>query len=124
MGTKLNTRGELTNTPVVNVRDKVGQTFTGLLLGHRSVALGYGDKNVYEFEIHDTDMPLQVKRGDEYVEATVKQNEKVAIFASTRLDFALHQAQPGQTIKITYLGLGKKPKRGGNRPHEYDVEVL
>lgn len=126
MGTKLNTRPPLDPTPLVNVKGKEGQTFIGKYIGVRTVDMSFGPRNVYEFQIQDGDMPTLVKQtgSDDYKDCEVKENEKVAIFAPTRLDTALKQAKPGQTIKITYLGLGKKPKRGGNKPHEYDVEVV
>lgn len=124
MPNKLDTRGPLQSDPLVNVRGEEGQYFIGVLVGSREVDCGYGKKPVYEFTVKDTDMSIQRKEGKEYKETTVDVGDKVCVFAGTRLAYALSQAKTGQVIKIVYRGLGEKPKRGGNRPHEYDVEVL
>lgn len=123
MGQKLATQKPLESTPVVNVRGEVGQFMIGKYLGMKTVAMSFGPKNVYEFAIQESTMPILRKEGKEYVETDVKKGGKVAVFASTRLNYALEQATVGQVLKITYLGLGKKPKRGGNAPHEHEVEI-
>lgn len=130
MGTKLNTSSG-TNTPVVSVKEKKGTYFVGMLKGYRAQESGYKNEktgadnpyHIYEFGVVDTDMGVQIKQGKEYVDTDIGENAVVCLFAPTRLHNALKQASMGQTIKITYLGLGKATKFGG-KPHEYDVEVV
>lgn len=133
MGTKLSTASqELKKTPLVNVRGEKGEYFIGVLVGSRAVKSSFknedgSDKvqNVYEFAPEDTDMGIVIKDegAKEYRAATEAECETVGIFAPTKLNNALKQAEKNMRLKITYLGLGKAAKKGG-RPHEYDVEII
>lgn len=122
MGNKLSTASpDMKKTPLVNVRGEKKSYFIGKLLGVRSVKSAFknddgSDKmqNVYEFSVIDTDMEIS---GD------AAEGSAVGLFAPTRLNNALRQASIGQSLRITYMGLGKATKRGG-KPHEYEVEVI
>jgi hypothetical protein len=129
VGTKLSTNS-LGSSVVVNVRGEKGTYFVGKLLAHKSVASQYKDEagnaknhEVYEFSVEDTTMDTQKKEGKEYKNVDVAAGDSVSIFAPTRLNNALRQAEVGWKIKITYLGLGKATKFGG-KPHDYEVESL
>lgn len=131
MGTKLSTASaDIKPTPVINVRGTKGETFTGTLISHKTHPNGYknekgeeGVHNIYEFVVEETDMSAQIKSGKEYVDADISDGDTVNLFAPTRLNNALRQAEKGMRLKITYLGKGKATKFGG-KPHEYDVEVI
>jgi hypothetical protein len=129
VGTKLNT-SSLGASVIVNVRGEKGTYFVGKLLGHKQVASPYKNETgivknyeVYEFAVEDTTMETHKKEGKEYKNVDVAAGDAVSIFAPTRLNNALRQAEVGWKIKITYLGLGKATKFGG-KPHDYEVEVI
>ena len=129
MGTKLNT-GSGGSSVLVGVHGKEGEYFIGTLLAHKSPPSPYKDDKgnlrnyeVYEFTVEDTNMKTEVKVGKEYKDSPVKPGDPVSIFAPTRLNNALRQAEIGSKIKIVYLGLGKATKFGG-KPHQYDVELI
>lgn len=122
MGKKLSTASpDMEKTPTVHVRGEKGQYFIGALMKHKQVNSKFKDadgnvrlQDLYEFAIEDTDMDIT---GEAEAGATV------SIFAPTRLNNALRQAELGQRIKIVYLGVGKATGKGG-KPHTYDVEIL
>lgn len=132
MGQKLDCSGSLTNDAVVNVKSKAGETFTGKLVEHKITKSQYknadgSEKNfdIYVFEVVDGTMEFVRKDANkEYMPTDVKEGENVSVFAPSRLHAGLKQAKIGQTIKITYLGLGKKGAKGGNKPHTYECEVI
>ena len=131
MGNKLSTQSaDIKPTPVINVRGKKGETFTGVLVSHKTHPNGYknekgveGVHNIYEFIVEETDMTAQIKKGKEYVDTEFSEGDTVCLFAPTRLNNALRQAEKGMRLKITSDGMGKATKFGG-KPYEYTVEIL
>lgn len=129
MGTKLSTRGAL--VPRVNVTNKESELFIGRYINKRQFDSPHKDNdgvpkkvNVYLFEVLDTTMPVGHTEKKEFVEDEVKVGSKVEILGGTRLSFALDQVTAGQVVRIVYLGEGERPKKGGNRPNEYEVTLL
>ncbi len=129
MGTKLSTSSQGSSV-LVGIRGEKGSYFVGVFQAHKQATSQYKDEegnakmfDIYEFKLEDTDMKLEKKDGKIYNEVGGVPGMDVALFAPTRLNNALRQAEVGQKIKITYLGLGKATKFGG-KPHEYEVEVL
>jgi hypothetical protein len=118
------------NSILVNVRGEKGQVFIGKLLASKTVESKYktdsGEPklyNIYTFAVEDTTMETQRKEGKEYKNVDIEPGTTVDLFAPTRLNNALRQAEIGWRIKIEYLGLGKATGKGG-KPHTYSVEVL
>ena len=112
--------GTMSNDVVVNVKSKAGETFIGKLLEHKITKSPYksadgSPKNfdIYVFEAIGGDMEFVRKDvNKEYKPTNVEEGEKVSVFAPSRLVAGLNQASIGQTLKITYLGLGKKKREG------------
>lgn len=122
MGRKLSSNGP---SKLVQMKEKEGVTFTGRLLDTgKEVQMAQGKTKVFGFEVVDGDVNF-VEKDDsgKYKPVDANEGERVAVFAPTLLARSLEQAAVGETIKITYLGLGKKVK-GRNAPHTFDVEVL
>ena len=116
--------GDFKPTPTVSIKEKEGTFFEGTFLSYKEVASQYEHPwNVYDFEVKDTNMPVTVKNGKEYVPAIVIPGEKVAIFAPTRLHNILKGQQPDTDIRIEYMGMVKAGKKGG-RAHSYKVYSL
>lgn len=129
MGRSLSTDSGSTDI-LVNVRGEKGQVFIGKLLAAKTIDSKYKDEsgvakvyNIYTFAAEDTTMETQRKEGKEYKSVDIEPGASVSIFAPTRLNNALRQAEIGWRIKIEYLGLGKATSKGG-KPHTYSVEVL
>src|SRR5258708_37667419 len=131
MGTKISS--DLTrNDVIVNWKDKAGKTFTGTLVERKAIKSAYKNTDgtdkqmhIFSFKVVDGDMPFIKKDvNKEYVEANVTDGQVVSLFPPSRLLNGLNQITVGQTVKVTYLGLGKKSAKGGNKPHTYDLEVL
>lgn len=129
MGTKLSTSSGGSSV-VVNVRGEKGQYFVGKLLTHKTAKSAYKNEDgtdkqydIYEFTLEDSDMVFQKKDGKEYKDVTPEAGATVSIFAPTRLNNALRQAEVGQKIKIEYQGMVKAGKKGG-KAHDFDVEVI
>jgi hypothetical protein len=123
MGTLIPTRGS-NFLPSVQTTTKKGLTFTGKYVSKREGKFGFGNRFVYEFEVLDGDMPIQRRNEQkEWAEVDVDKGDHVEILGNTRLSYAFNQLSAGAVVTIKYLGLGQKPKRGGNAPHEYEVEV-
>lgn len=122
MGRKLSSQGA---SKLVQIREKEGLTFTGKLLDNgKEVKMPMGKSMVYSFSVIDGDVNyVEKNEKGAYVPTDVVEGEAVNLFAPTLLARALLQASVGDTIKIVYLGLGKKTK-GRNAPHTFDVEVL
>lgn len=111
-------------TPVVGITQKEGGKFVGILADTgKEVQLKRYKKYVYNFKIEDTDMSIQIKKDDEYVDTDVKAGQLVSVFAPTVLRKALMKAEVGQRIQIIYLGK-QEGKDGGADYHGFDVEVL
>ncbi len=112
-------------TPVVNLREKVGGFFEGILIaGPREVKLKRGKGIVYEFGIKDTDVEITIKdkKSGEYVVANVNLDDKVSIFAPTALARQLSGAKVGEHVRIVYEG--KKTGASGTEYHSFNSEVL
>lgn len=131
MGVKLSTRSG-SDSVLVNVKGEKGQYFVGTLLAHKQAKSIYKNEdgsersfNIYEFKLEDSDMSFVKKDNGskEYKEVTPAAGDQVSVFAPTRLNNALCQAEVGQKIKFEYLGLVKAGKKGG-KANEYDVEIL
>ena len=130
MGTKLSTQSNSGSDVVVNVKGEKGQFFVGNLLGHKQAKSQYKNfdgsekqYDIYQFKLEDSDMDFQKKEGKEYKDATPVAGDLVTVFAPTRLNNALRQAEVGQKIKFVFLGKVKAGKKGG-QANEYDCEVI
>jgi hypothetical protein len=106
MGTKLSTQGS-SSSVTANVRGEKGQYFIGKLLAHKTAASAYKNEDgsaknydIYEFSVEDTNMETTKKDGKEYKPVDVAPGDAVSIFAPTRLNNALRQAEVGWKIKI------------------------
>ena len=106
-------------TPFVSIRDKVGSTFVGTLIGGpREVPLKKGKGYIYDFKAEGGTAPIKIKQDGVVSEATVAKGDLVAVFAPTVLYKALLKATAGMRIQITYIGFPD------NKYHNFDVEVL
>jgi hypothetical protein len=122
MGRTLTTNGP---SKLVQIKEKEGVTFTGVLLNMgKEVKMAQGKSMVFDFSVLDGDVNyVEKQENGKYVGVDVNEGERVAVFAPSLLARALAQAQVGEKVKITYLGLGKKTK-GRNAPHTFDVKVI
>lgn len=104
--------------PTAEIRT-TGATLTGILSSSRTVKTKFGDKPVYALKVLDGDCKFTI--GKEKAEAFPEQGDEVEIMPTTRLARQLAKVNVGETVKITYLGVGKNVR--GNPPHLFDVEV-
>lgn len=116
MGRKLSGNGGFPASPLL--RDKVGNSLTGVVQARREAKTQYGLKPVYTIKLVDADCEFK-KDGLPYEPS---EGELVEIMPSTVLASHLAQVKEGETFKTVYKGLGKKGK--GNAPHLFDTEVL
>lgn len=81
---------------------KVDDSIEGLYI-KKEEHVGQNDSNIYYIE----------KLSDHSV---------VQMWGTTILDSRMGVVKPGQQVKITYKGLGEKPKGGKQAPHVWKVE--
>jgi|SRR5579871_553244 len=115
--------GQQNSTPIVGLISKVGNYLIGTLKGGpRIVRLKRGSGQVFEFELLETNSPVQKKVGDQYVQVETKQGDTVSVFAPTALAGALKEAKMGEIIQMEYLG--KKLNKAGTEFHGFQVDAL
>lgn len=114
------TRGGFSSTPVVRLADKQGCKFIGIIKENSASKFGL----IFKFTILDGDAPISVKDASgNLVEASVKPNDDVIVFASGQLKDKLLMAQVGEKIEIEYRGKKVNPK-SGRAFNDYVVSVV
>lgn len=120
--------GNYDPTPCVNITNpdgKAGATFVGELveMGREQKMASGSTKWIYGFLIKDGDAPVSIKEGDKYVEADVKENDRVVVFATKALHSKLAKAEVGMTLELVYNGLKLNPKTK-RKFHDVTVNVI
>lgn len=116
MGRKLKNHDGFPASPML--REKIGNSITGILKGSRTAKTQYGEKPVYVVQLVDADCDF-LRDGLPY---EPEAGELIEIMPPTVLAKHLAQVKEGETFKTVYAGLGKKSK--GNPPHLFETEVL
>lgn len=112
--------GNFSSTPVVRLADKPGCKFIGLIKENSASKFGL----IFKFTILDGDAPIKTKdAAGNLVEAAVKPNDEVVVFASGQLKDKLLMAQVGEKIEIEYKGKKVNPKTG-RAFNDYSVAVV
>lgn len=126
MGTKINSTGrDFAPTAKMKNRekdpvDRTGHMLKGTYISNHAVDTSYGPNTVYSFAVIEAS--CEFERGGSIVD--VSEGDTVDLFGTTIINSAMANplATPGKVITITYLGVGKKSKRG-KPPHLYNLEV-
>src|SRR6188768_108000 len=111
MGRKLTSNVQ--GSPLLNIKSVANSFVQGEVTDRKEVKTEYGQKPVYTLKLEETSMGAVAKQDGKYIEITVGAGDLVSFFAPTLLDKALVQANPGDRVRIVYLGLGKA-KKGRN----------
>lgn len=120
MGRRELSSGNFSSTPVVRLTDKVGCKFIGIIKENSASKFGL----IFKFTILDGDAPIKTKDASgNLVEAAVKPNDDVVVFASGQLKDKLLMAQVGEKIEIEYKGKKVNPK-SGRAFNDYCVAVV
>jgi len=109
--------------PRVALTYAVDSSFTGELIKTKNIEIVGKQKTIHMFRVIASELPIQIKIGDAWVETDVKADSSVEFLAPSRLEVQLSQVQVGEKIKITYKGKDEAG-RGPNKAHIFNVEVL
>lgn len=109
------------NTPLVNLIDNVGSTFTGVIIAaSREVKTKQGStKYAYAFKVVDGDVDFVKKNGEAYEKVEVAEGDEVTVLATKPLHMKLSQLPVGSTVEIEYRG--KKRMKTGGQFHDFGV---
>lgn len=123
------TNGEMVKDKSTGKKKWEGQVLylEGTLVSRAIVKVGENKKPVYTLILKETDAPVKSRTDigggkKEYVDATVKPGDEVAIFAPAQLDRALEKSKAGSNVLIVYRGQETvKTKYGAKDTHQFDV---
>ena len=116
----------LKNTPLINMQDTVGGTFTGVIASApREVKTKLGSlKYAYLFKVIDGDVDFVNKTGDgKYEKVEVSEGDEVTLMATNPLHKKLQHIPVGGTAEIIYQGKERSPKTGVQF-HNFKVSLV
>jgi len=94
----------LPSTPVIDLKRKEGNFFTGVYMGRRELIASKAGVSVLQFKFGSTNASITKKKGNEYPEVKVDEGDKVTVFASTQLDRKFKEIKEGTQVFVEYLG--------------------
>lgn len=118
-GGKTEPVSSLPQTPMVQIREKVGGFMTGKYVARKDgIKLSKGLGTILQFKLDETDLKVKIKSGEDYVETTVTKGDTVAVLAPTRLARTFENIEIGTEVYIEYCG---QDTSADGEPHIFEV---